>query len=126
MKVPAPIVYFMDFGASSLDFELRAHIIQVDTGMTVRSELRFAILKALREAGVEIPFPQQDLHLRDLEKLEKLLASARDGKARSATKPPRPRAASTRENGGKAQAARKRRRTADDLENADATGDDSE
>lgn len=74
LRTPAPVVYFMDFGSSSLDFELRAYIGNVDSALSVRSDLRFAVLEALREAGVEIPFPQQDLHLRDIDRLEKALA----------------------------------------------------
>lgn len=68
---PAPFVLFMDFGASSLDFELRCYVSDIATGLTVRSDLRFAILKALREAGIEIPFPQRDINLRDLPELER-------------------------------------------------------
>lgn len=134
MKVPAPVVYFMDFGASSLDFELRAHIIKVDSGLTVRSELRFAILKALREADIEIPFPQQDLHLRDLERLEKLLASAKEpaGKARRAAPPRRGKGAAAKKQTSDAGARRKPGMAATDLEDsgpgstAGATGDEGE
>ena len=31
----------------------------------VASELRFAIMRSLREAGIEIPFPQRDLHIKN-------------------------------------------------------------
>jgi len=61
---PAPAVFFMDFGASSLDFQLRCFLADINYSLTVTSELRFAILAALREAKIEIPFPQQDIHLR--------------------------------------------------------------
>ncbi|MCP4383502.1 MAG: mechanosensitive ion channel family protein [Hyphomicrobiales bacterium] len=63
---PAPFVLFMDFGASSLDFELRCYVSDISTGLSVRSDLRFAILAALREDGIEIPFPQRDINVRDL------------------------------------------------------------
>jgi len=60
---PAPVVVFSQFGASSLDFELRAF-----TGMSnlrvLRHELHLAIDDAFREHGIEIAFPQQDLHVR--------------------------------------------------------------
>ena len=80
---PAPQVMFMNFGASSLDFELRVHIPEVDWALSVASALRFEILAAFREAGVEIPFPQQDVHFRDIERLETAIA----GKARPVRKP---------------------------------------
>ncbi len=64
LSYPAPNVFFMDFGESSLDFALYAYIPDVDYVLTVHSDLRFAILRGFREAGIEIPFPQRDLHLR--------------------------------------------------------------
>jgi small-conductance mechanosensitive channel len=75
-KWPEPYVIFMDFGSSSLDFELRCFIGQVDYRLSVASDLRFAIDKAFREHGVEIPFPQRDLHLKDVDRLERLFAAA--------------------------------------------------
>lgn len=61
---PAPAVYFMDFGASSLDFQLRCFLADINYSLSVSSELRFAVLEALREANIEIPFPQNDVHIR--------------------------------------------------------------
>ncbi len=61
---PAPAVFFMDFGANSLDFQLRCFLADINYSLTVTSELRFAILAALREAKIEIPFPQHDIHIR--------------------------------------------------------------
>ena len=61
---PEPVVFFMDFGASSLDFQLRCFLADINYSIVVSSELRFAILKALREADIEIPFPQRDIHIR--------------------------------------------------------------
>jgi small-conductance mechanosensitive channel len=71
---PAPEVLFNDFGASSLDFELRCYLADISDGLTVRSDLRFAILDKLRGAEIEIPFPQRDVHLRDLSRIETALA----------------------------------------------------
>lgn len=73
LAYPAPAVFFMDFGASSLDFELRCFLSNVDYSLTVASELRFAVWKRLCEEGIEIPFPQQDLHIRDIDKLADIL-----------------------------------------------------
>lgn len=73
---PPAFVLFTDFGASSLDFELRCYLSDISFGLVTRSDLRFAILAALREAGIEIPFPQRDIHLRDLPEIERVV---RDG-----------------------------------------------
>jgi potassium-dependent mechanosensitive channel len=80
LKSPVPFVLFMDFGSSSLDFELRCYLADISNGLTVRSDLRFAILAGLREAGIEIPFPQQDVHLRDLPEIERTFARAAGNK----------------------------------------------
>ncbi len=63
---PAPQVIFTEFGNSSLDFELRFYIRDIDRRLRTASDLRFAIKKAFDEAGIEIPFPQRDIHIRDL------------------------------------------------------------
>ncbi|WP_253473337.1 mechanosensitive ion channel family protein [Natronocella acetinitrilica] len=63
LRAPPPVALFVGFGDSSLNFELRCFIGDTDDFMTVRSELHFALEKALREAGVSIPFPQRDVHL---------------------------------------------------------------
>lgn len=60
--VNPPRVLFMQFGESSLDFEVRFFIRNVDLKMSVRSDILFAIDDAFREAGIEIPFPQRVLH----------------------------------------------------------------
>ncbi len=64
-RVPDPVVLFMGFGDSSLNFELRCFIRDIDRRLTVMSDLNFAIDAAFRAHGVEIPFPQRDLHVRD-------------------------------------------------------------
>ncbi len=64
MAYPLPSVLFTGFGDSSLDFEVRLFINDVNWVAFVGSELRFSIHKALKEADIEIPFPQRDLNLR--------------------------------------------------------------
>jgi len=59
-----PFVLFLGFGDSSLNFELRAFIRNIDHRLRVISDLNFAIDAAFREAGIEIPFPQRDIHIR--------------------------------------------------------------
>lgn len=66
-KNPPPQVLFRAFGESSLDFELRVWVSDVDDRLRVLSELHRAIDRRFREAGVEIPFPQRDLHVRSVD-----------------------------------------------------------
>lgn len=60
-----PKVWFVEYGDSSINFELLAWIdVRQISEREVRSELYFEIFDALAEAGIEIPFPQRDLHIR--------------------------------------------------------------
>ena len=63
---PKPLVLFRGFGDSSLDFELRVHLYDVDRRLSTISNLNFAIDKAFREEGIEIPFPQRDVHVKTM------------------------------------------------------------
>jgi len=60
---PEPFVLFMNFGDSSLDFELRAFLRNVESRIRTASDLRKAISKAFRAQNIEIPFPQRVVHL---------------------------------------------------------------
>jgi potassium-dependent mechanosensitive channel len=60
---PEPYVIFSDFGSSSLDFELRAYLADINFILTVSTEVRFAIFERFKAAGIEIPFPQRDVNL---------------------------------------------------------------
>ncbi len=63
---PAPRVRFRRFGDSSLDFELLGWIVQpVDRGR-VMHELNCAVYKVFEERGIQIPFPQRDVHVRSM------------------------------------------------------------
>ncbi len=64
LDYPEPFIYFADFADSSLNFEVRGFISDVKSGIKIRSELRVAIFKKLKEAGIEIPFPQRDVHFK--------------------------------------------------------------
>lgn len=63
---PAPEVLFRAFGASSLDFELRVWV-EARRIFTIGSELHQEVDRRFREAGIEIAFPQRDLHLRSVD-----------------------------------------------------------
>ena len=64
--VPAPFALFTGLGANSLDFVVRAWSDDYDTSSALRSALLSRIHDALGAAGIGIPFPQQDLHLRSV------------------------------------------------------------
>jgi potassium-dependent mechanosensitive channel len=61
-----PLAFFLGFGESALKFELRFWSDQQDTWFQLQSDVTVAVAKALREAGIEIPFPQRDLHVRSI------------------------------------------------------------
>jgi small-conductance mechanosensitive channel len=63
VSLPKPEALWMEFGESSLDFQLRAFVRDYDDAFVIMSDLRFAIFKALKAAGIRIPFPQRDVHL---------------------------------------------------------------
>lgn len=64
MKYPPPSALFLGFGESSLDFVLRAWSNEdYETAALRKSELGLAVHRALKQAGITIPFPQRDLHL---------------------------------------------------------------
>ncbi len=83
---PAPVALFVGFGASSLDFTLRAWTREEADWVSIRSQMGLSVLQALREADIGIPYPQQDLHLRSLSpEVAALLAQSA---ASSRTEPP--------------------------------------
>ena len=63
LAYPEPTIIFMNFGASSLDFEIRFWIKDLETTMSVLTNLRLALNQAYKEKGIEIPFPQTDIHV---------------------------------------------------------------
>lgn len=64
-RKPEPAVFAKGFGASSVDFQV-VYWTHLDFKRSTFSDLHFAIYKALEREGIEIPFPQTDVHVRDL------------------------------------------------------------
>jgi small-conductance mechanosensitive channel len=62
-----PMAFFLGFGDSTLRFELRFWSAEQDTWFQLQSDVTVAVAKALKEARIEIPFPQRDLRLRSIE-----------------------------------------------------------
>jgi potassium-dependent mechanosensitive channel len=67
LREPPAKAFFMGFGESSLNFELRTFVANVDQRTNVLHELNMAIDRTFREAGIEIAFPQRDLHIRSVD-----------------------------------------------------------
>ncbi len=67
LTTPPPKALFLEFGASSLDFELRVWVSDFNDRRQVQSELNQEINDEFADAGIEIPFPQTDLHLRSID-----------------------------------------------------------
>ncbi|WP_198661720.1 mechanosensitive ion channel family protein [Lewinella sp. IMCC34183] len=75
LKTPNPIVRFLDFGSSSLDFEIifwSRDLLRIED---IKSDVRFGIDRSFRERGVEIPFPQRDLWIRGGRGLDRVITT---------------------------------------------------
>lgn len=65
LKDPAPAAYLENFGADGLEFTLALWIVDPENGqLSLRSEINLIILRDLRKAGIEIPYPQRVVYMR--------------------------------------------------------------
>ncbi len=80
LKQPSPEVFFREFGDSSLNFDLLVWTAHPEGHSRLRSRLNYGIDAAFRKNGVEIPFPQRDLHVKS--------ATALAGWLEKPTRPP--------------------------------------
>lgn len=68
LNTPEPLIIFDEFGDSSLNFILYVWTSEfINRPKILKSELYFEIFKAFKKEGIEIPFPQRDLHVRSTE-----------------------------------------------------------
>jgi potassium-dependent mechanosensitive channel len=70
LENPEVTIYFNDFGESSLNFQVSVWTDNALKKKIIESDARYAIWKALKENGIEIPFPQVDVHMKDEKKQE--------------------------------------------------------
>lgn len=63
LNYPEPQVAFLDFGASSLDFEVRFFLADVFEKVDIETNLRLDIFERFAKEGIEFPFPQRDVNL---------------------------------------------------------------
>ncbi len=76
LENPAPRCLLESFGDSSVIFSLRVWIADPVEGTdNVRSDLLLAIWDKFKEHGIEIPFPQRDLHLKTIQTLNTALST---------------------------------------------------
>jgi len=67
IQSPKPEAYFLGFGDSALNFEVRFWTYREDW-FRLKSDAAVSLTKALREANIEVPFPQRELHIRSIER----------------------------------------------------------
>jgi small-conductance mechanosensitive channel len=65
VEVPPPQVYFTVYGDSALEFTIMVHVRMPSDRMPATHEINRAIFEAFNERGIEIPFPQRDLHIKE-------------------------------------------------------------
>ncbi len=83
LNTPAPTVWLEGYGDSSVNFIIHCWITDPEEGIgNVKSDVLKNLWWLLKENGVEIPFPQRDLNLRDNEAFRELIEALRDGAAR--------------------------------------------
>ena len=64
LAYPFPQVLFSELGESSLDFRLLFWTESIGEWLRIQSEVTFKAFDKLKENGIEIPFPQRELHLK--------------------------------------------------------------
>jgi small-conductance mechanosensitive channel len=74
IKTQAPVVRFVEYGDSSINFELLVWCdVRTSPRRKIRSELYFALFEEFKKADIEIPFPQRDIHIRSTVQEKKML-----------------------------------------------------
>ena len=99
LRRPAPYVLFRRFGADALEFELRGVLRDVNWILNVTSDINFEIVRRFADAGIEIPFAQRDLHLKNAGEIGRSIGSALRGDREPPQETPKPRTSRRRPSG---------------------------
>ncbi len=84
LQQPPPSVTFAGFGPNAVDLCLTVRVADRTAAADAKTELAFAVLNALRAAQIEVPRPQTDIRLRDLEPIRQAIALALEERRRAA------------------------------------------
>ncbi|MDR1777165.1 MAG: mechanosensitive ion channel [Desulfovibrio sp.] len=100
LKYPAPSAAFVDFGDSTLDFQLRFWVKDYDVGVSTSSDIRLEMERQFRAHGIDVAFPQMDVHIKEMpQRLKASLPAAQRHSPRGLGK--RPPARGRKQVGGK-------------------------
>ena len=79
LETPAPSIWLNKFGTDAIEFEILVWIQDPEEGLgNLRSDVLKCVWRLFNENGVQVPFPQRDLNLRDTPELRALIAAIRE------------------------------------------------